>query len=308
MRRLVATLGLATLIGVSPIPGRAQAISAPVGCSVGRVLSPANAWRHGEVRCLEQRLGDLGYLARRRVDGWWTSSTTAAITAAQRYLTARGWPAGRPGIADRTFLTAIGLDASLVATAPDPARRCVTVGVLGDSLTFQGLGPLVRALDSSGVGRIVVSAHGFRAIMSHVPGDLDTGLTAAQWMRGRGIDCWIVAMGTNDVVDIARGVATYTAGVAIGAMMRAIDPAGAAPVLWVNLFTSPAATGAHANIHMAAFDDALRQAAGTWSNLRIADWAATSPTQFKADGVHPTALGQQARAAWIAAQLVAAVG
>ncbi len=291
----------------TPPPG-ARATAAPLATHTCVVTDrQPGPWPgpRGEVLCLEQRLRDVGYLDAASVDGWWGPADVAAIRAAQQYLTPRGVSSGRAGVADRTFLRAIG--AAVVPGPANPARRCRVLGVIGDSLTFQSIPVLLGALYGSGLDTVVVAAHGRRAIMTHTPDDLDSGLDAAAWMRRLPIDCWLVAIGTNDVIDIARGAADYSHRQAIEAMMTAIDPAGRAPVLWVNLRTA-AATGRNANANMVTFNGVLRNATRRWKNLHVADWAATRPGGFKQDGVHLNPAAQRTRAAWIASELARQIG
>lgn len=173
--------------------------------------------------------------------------------------------------------------------------RCQSVAHIGDSLTAYTKKSLAEAYAAVGV-RALVDAFGGRASLQKLPADPKTGKQAASSIRDAGFQgCWVVALGTNDTANVAVG-AGYTRAKAIDEMMKAIDPSGTAPVLWVSTYTT-VSSGPWSNANMQLWNEALEAARERWPNLRVFDWASTAATGVApfADGIHHTRAGYVVR-------------
>ena len=193
---------------------------------------------------------------------------------------------------DRGTLTAPsfgGADASAPTAGPGVSAdvnddsEIQTVAMVGDSITvgsvaplqdgFQGLGLDVRAIDADYGRRIVVegSADG-------------SGLDAVNALAASSPpDLWVIALGTNDVLQYA-GAEEYRA--AIGALLTAV-PANA-PVVWVDTYL------AEDPAQCDEFNSALRDTLDFRGTASVADWASVaSGDGVLADGIHPSAEGTQ---------------
>jgi lysophospholipase L1-like esterase len=177
----------------------------------------------------------------------------------------------------------------------DGATACTRVAHIGDSLTAGVKPALQREYDRVGAESLI-SAYGGRGILQKVKADPETGRAAAERIAATGFDgCWVVALGTNDVGNIAAG-ASYTRESLIDRMMRAIDASGQARVMWVNAITTRS-EGYFANANMQRWNAALVAAKGRWSRLEVFDWAtvaARDKVPF-ADGIHHTGTGYAVR-------------
>ena len=181
---------------------------------------------------------------------------------------------------------------------------CTSVAHIGDSLTYYTRNSLTAAYQQVGA-KARIDAYGGRAIKQKIPEDPRTGKSAAAAFVAQGFKgCWVVALGTNDTANIAAG-AWYTRVEAIDEMMNAIDPTGVELVVWVNTYTTRA-TGYYGNANMVLWNEALEEAKGHWSNMRIYDWASEAATGNApySDGIHHTAAGNEVRNAAIARALV----
>lgn len=187
--------------------------------------------------------------------------------------------------------------------APSGMTSCTSVAHIGDSLTYYTQPSLTAAY--AGVGAtVLINAYGGRAIKQKLDEDPMTGLGAAAAIKSGGFaGCWVVALGTNDTANVAAG-AWYTRGEAIDEMMNAIDPAGAATVMWVNTYTTKT-SGYWSNDNMVLWNQALVEAQQHWPNMKIFDWAsiADDGTAPYSDGIHHTAAGYEVRNAAIAKAL-----
>jgi hypothetical protein len=218
-----------------------------------------------------------------------------------------GAPADAADQADDAADDDDGADAT--PDGPDAAPaiwRCATgVAHIGDSLTYYTQRDLTEAYAEVGAS-VTIDAYGGRAVKQKIAADPRTGEQAAAKLVGEGFDgCWVVALGTNDTANIAAG-AWYDHGEAIDTMMMAIDPTEAAPVMWVNTFTTKT-TGYWKNANMILWNQALAAAPSRWPNLRVYDWAAVAATGVApySDGIHHTTAGYGVRDAAIAEALVA---
>lgn len=189
------------------------------------------------------------------------------------------------------FLVSMSWPRAAGATEP----TCKAVAHIGDSLTAYTKESLARAYREVGV-RAEIDAYGGRAALQKLRRDPKTGKQAARALHEAGFrGCWVVALGTNDTANVSAGAA-YTRAKAIDEMMKAIDPSGRAPVLWVSAYTTRA-SGHWSNPNMQRWNQALLEARSRWRNLQVFDWgsiAATGAAPF-ADGIHHTAEGYAVR-------------
>jgi lysophospholipase L1-like esterase len=201
---------------------------------------------------------------------------------------------------DRGSLTAPSFgepDASAPTTRPDVSAvanasgEIQSVAMVGDSITVASMAPLedgylalgldVRAIDADDGRRIVAegSANG-------------SGLDAVSALAATDPpDLWVIALGTNDVLQYA-GAEEYRA--AIGALLTAV-PVNA-PVVWVDTYL------AEDPAQCDEFNSALRDTLDFRGTASVADWAAVaSGDGVLADGVHPSSEGTQQFAAVVMA-------
>jgi len=180
--------------------------------------------------------------------------------------------------------------------------RCASIAHVGDSTTVESYDEQVAAY-SGLFDNVVVDGGGGRAVLQTLAADPHTGAGAAEAIRASGFSgCWVVAMGTNDAANISAG-ANYSREKVIDSMMSSIDPTASTPVAWVEVFTTKSSGHWH-HSNMAAWNDALRSAAGRWPNLHVLPWSShvAGHTDWLSDGIHHTAIGRVERANWIALQ------
>ncbi|CAN5449331.1 hypothetical protein BH23ACT3_BH23ACT3_10810 [soil metagenome] len=183
----------------------------------------------------------------------------------------------------------------LVRPPPAAPSGCKRVAVIGDSLT-DNAGPWLRA---------ELQAAGFTAIVDaqpsrRIPGSVGapySGVRAAHAARATwgDADCWVVALGSNDLFLGAGDRATAPA--LIDEMLSAVTPG--ARVWWVNVhyrrdpstsFDFPAAT--------TVFNAALDARAAADPLMDVVDWYsyADANLQWFFDPVHVDRTGSIARA------------
>ena len=192
------------------------------------------------------------------------------------------------------MLVASGL-APTTARAEQPvAPVCTKLGVIGDSLIVGATVPLLADFRAAGLVDFAVTAERGRWI---APPVVKNGVKALAALRkqGYGANCFVVALGTNEMYFIADPVKLR----ARIEMMLAV--LGDVPTLWVNVhhggFPARAVT----------FNAVLVDVAATHPNVQIADWApliAAHPEWLGPDHVHLKNPGYKARAAWLTGQIV----
>jgi lysophospholipase L1-like esterase len=177
------------------------------------------------------------------------------------------------------------------APSPPAPRQVLAVG---DSLTFGALAHQTSAFIAAGWRESHVSAHGSRGIVTKVPHDRYTGLTAVDALRAQFGDTteWIVALGTND--SRLMPPTAYTS--LIRRMLDRIGPGRR--VVWVNLYLPGDPE------RMAEWNGALAVVAHERPDaLRVYDWArvaARHPDWMAPDRIHHTADGYRGRARAVA--------
>jgi len=124
-----------------------------------------------------------------------------------------------------------------------------------------------------------------------------SGIMALRALRSRGYqpDCFVIALGTNDVF-VSGNAATYR--IWIEAMLNEI---GDHPVLWVDIVNGKKVAAA------ATFNSTLRDVAATHPQLVIGEWAsfaALHPEWTGRDKIHLKPAGYLGRASWLTEQVV----
>jgi lysophospholipase L1-like esterase len=197
-------------------------------------------------------------------------------------------------------------------TQRDLHTSCTTVLEVGDSLSYGTVAPEHLPIPSTrqdaqfarvGAFTSHIDAVEARAIVEYKT-DVTSGIEAATalrdtWQHG----CWVIALGTNDAANIAKGN-DVSAPERIARMMAIV---GDDPVLWVNAKTLET-DGDWAEPHMLAWNAALDAARLDYPNLRVFDWASAVQDSWflEHDRVHLTREGYVLRARLIANALAVA--
>jgi peptidoglycan/LPS O-acetylase OafA/YrhL len=192
-----------------------------------------------------------------------------------------------------------------------PRTSCRSVVHIGDS-TSEGMisadylpDPRQRlAAQYTRVGVAVVRTEisGARSIVETYEGHPNAWMIARQLIRHGYHGCWVLALGTNDVANVAVG-----SPVSLAARIRLMmSVTRGQPVMWVNV-RSLLASGAYAESNMIRWNQALQQACARYPSMRVYDWAAAARRGwFIGDGIHYTSAGYAARAHLIANALASA--
>ncbi|MEM9516543.1 MAG: hypothetical protein AAGA42_16970 [Actinomycetota bacterium] len=185
---------------------------------------------------------------------------------------------------------------------PEPPPACQRVVVLGDSLMDNARWYLQRELSARSF-EWTIEAHHSRQIPASEPVPF-SGVAAARQVRATWgeADCWIVALGSNDLIFGAADPAVARARVA--EQLAALTPG--ADVWWMNLnFRRDPASGIDFVGATRRFNEILDQRARSDERLTVIDWfslSSANPSWFF-DAVHVDPVGSQARAAQAVAAL-----
>lgn len=199
-----------------------------------------------------------------------------------------------------------------VELAAGPAfTSCRAVAHIGDSTStgmmneFHVPDPADR-LDAQyqrvGVEQPVLELFGGRSLIEH-RAQYENGLMVAQRLRDAGYaGCWVIALGTNDAANVAKG-STVDRVERIERMMALI---GGEPVLWVDAATK-AETGYWATANMEIWNDELAATLSRHPNARIYRWSRDIRDEwYRKDGIHYNSKGNRARAKLLPDALAAA--
>ncbi len=172
---------------------------------------------------------------------------------------------------------------------------CKRVWVVGDSLTVGSDTALRSGLTRLGVDYVVDGVGARRVSVNALPA-ARSGVLAARSIRATSgeADCWVVALGTND---INSGVTTPTRAQATIAEMLTEIPTPAR-VWWVNIdFRAIEGAGVDYPAMTQMFNAALAQRDAADARFRVIDWytLAQSHPEWFADAVHVTSAGYSAR-------------
>ncbi|MGO9754215.1 MAG: acyltransferase family protein [Solirubrobacteraceae bacterium] len=195
---------------------------------------------------------------------------------------------------------------------PAPFKAdCRSVVYIGDS-TSEGeisndyipdlLLQLPAQLADVGVKQFYPEISGARSIVELYERIPNGAMIAQSHIKAGFKGCWIIALGTNDVANVAVG-STVGLATRISRMMSII---GKQPVLWVSVITL-VQSGAYAESGMAQWNADLAAVCERYPNLRIFDWGAfAKPQWFIPDGIHYYSPGYVARSHLISQALVTA--
>jgi len=175
-----------------------------------------------------------------------------------------------------------------------PSPACSKLGVIGDSLTVGSASALAPALTTLGIHDFAIDAERGR----HIRGNASkSGVRALRALRSAGYspDCFVVALGTNDI-GFSGDSSRYQTWVE-----EMLTEIGDLPVLWVNVARSKPLGRA------LAFNAVLVAMRVLHPKLRVGDWAAVAaphPEWLGIDGIHLRLIGYAARAEWLASQIL----
>lgn len=218
------------------------------------------------------------------------------------------------------LLAAINMAPVAAAAPASPTPECRTVGYVGDSLSddsgigrgsreqiVDGLSQIarlngVRVRFSASSGRAVIPEGATTGAGSGTDAADGSGVEVMRSMKHLGgVDCWVVALGTNDAM-LSQGNRHAIR----QAIRSALREAGRDPVVWVTPQTRwvglPASFGP-SDTNMAIFRTELYRAAAVHTNLRVARWDLTDksgPAFWLIDGIH-LAAGRPMFAAFVLA-------
>lgn len=201
------------------------------------------------------------------------------------------------------------------ATTPDELKtKCSVVVHIGDStsvgmMSEDFLPDPADRVDAQykkyGAQTVYTDIHGGRSIFE-TPADTVSVTDAVEQLKPQlaGQEtCWVVAMGTNEVANIAAG-SNYTLEQRIDYMMELV---GDDPVLWPTVRSIPPAEGFYDNSEMQKMNVALEAATHRYNNLWVYDWGAQNKDEwYQADGIHFTTPGNQWRSKIFARALATA--
>jgi lysophospholipase L1-like esterase len=210
-------------------------------------------------------------------------------------------------VAARADISNVGAIGRSGARATEQAvrinRLCTRVWVVGDSLTVGSAAALRSGLDGLELEAAFVDGAINRRIPATAP---VSGVLAARSIRAVNgeADCWVIALGTND---ISNGVTTTSRARAVVAEMLA-EVTPKARVWWVNVdFRSVEGAAVDYPAATQTFNAVLDERAASDPRFEVIDWyalAESHPEWFlKADGtadpVHVNSAGYTARAAQV---------
>jgi hypothetical protein len=201
------------------------------------------------------------------------------------------------GQAASTNTRAVRGESFRIRQLPTECRRVVAIG---DSLTDNAAPWLRSELQAAGFVSLV-DAHHSRRIPSTVRAPY-SGVTAARTVRAAWgeADCWVVALGSNDII---FGGATI-ADALIDEMISAVTPGSR--VWWVNLnYHHDPGAGVNLPLATTSFNTALDRRAAADPLLNVIDWFTYSGSnlQWFFDPVHVDRAGSIARAAQMVSAL-----
>jgi hypothetical protein len=199
----------------------------------------------------------------------------------------RRWPA--------IGILSAALVAALLTVSPAAAAKPTRITVIGDSVqaSFGFVPKAVRRL-GKGFDLKVDAVVCRRLIAPSCTYNGVTPQTALQVIKGKG-----AALGSVVVINVGynEGSGTYD----VNAVMRALRRTGVDHVVWVTLREQRSV--------YVAINARIRQAAGRWKRLSIADWNAVSAGKpwFGSDGLHLNSAGAYALSGLIRQKVLASL-
>jgi peptidoglycan/LPS O-acetylase OafA/YrhL len=264
----------------------ASAASARLSNSAGKAAAAASAAAAGAAGGASASAGGVG-----------ASGGARGAGGAGGQQAAGGTAAGSGTSAGAVTVAAAGPAATVAALpTPPPMTSCQSVVHIGDS-TSEGLissdyepNPANRIparYADVGVKKSIMKIVGATSVVEALPGTQNAFQMASE-VKAKGFNgCWVLALGTNDTADVAVG-SEVTRVQRIQKMMKLI---GDEPVMWVEV-TSLLSSGPYSEQNMQAWNDALKQVAPQYPNMKIYNWPAVAQKSwFINDGIHYTSLG-----------------
>ncbi len=187
-----------------------------------------------------------------------------------------------------------GASLQVTDTLPPPAS-CHRVAVVGDSLTDNSEPWLLSGLAAAGLTALVDAQPSRRITAAASPPY--SGVRAALALRAAwgDADCWVIALGSNDLIHGADD--RTTAASLIAEMLVAVSPG--ARVWWTNVdYHRDSRTSFDFVAATATFNQALSDRASSDPLLHIIDWysLAEAHPEWFFDPVHVDRIGSIARA------------
>ena len=177
----------------------------------------------------------------------------------------------------------------MLGLAPGQAHGDAVVVVLGDSLTA-GLGVAAdEAFPTRLEARLRSEGYAYRVVNAGVSGDTTAGgLRRVDWVLRAGPEVVIVALGANDGL---RGQSPEATRANLGEIVARLQAAGVR-VLLAGMRLPPNYGSEYTREFDAVFPAVARRAKVTLMPFLL-DGVAGVPRLNQADGIHPTAAGQQ---------------
>ncbi len=191
--------------------------------------------------------------------------------------------------------------AAAVATPPRPLKSsCRSVVYIGDSTSEGEISTdyipnprqrLQAQLADVGVTTVDPEISGARSIVETFEGLPNAATVALDHVQSGFHGCWILAMGTNDVDNVAGGGVPGLD----GRIQRMMSIIGNQPVMWVDLITL-LNSGPYQESSMQVWNKDLLSQCSRYPNMRVYDWAVHAKTKwFIPDGIHYYSPGYVAR-------------
>jgi peptidoglycan/LPS O-acetylase OafA/YrhL len=212
-----------------------------------------------------------------------------------------GKAAGTAGGGGAVAVAAAGPAATVAALpTPPPMTSCTSVVHIGDS-TSEGLisadyepnpaDRITARYADVGVKTSIMKIVGATSVVESLPGTPNAFDMAQSVLKSGYSGCWVIALGTNDTADVAVG-SEVSRLQRVQKMMKLI---GNQPVMWVEA-VSLLSSGAYSEANMQAWNDALKQVAPQYPNMKLYNWPAVAQKSwFINDGIHYTSLGYKER-------------
>jgi len=190
-------------------------------------------------------------------------------------------------------------------TPPGPATSCTSVVHLGDSTSVGMISPAVLKnpddrIDAQyrrvGVTDVNLQISGARSIVETLPGQINAYDVAASIKRAGYHGCWVFALGVTDTANIAAGSGPGR----LVRIQKMMDLVAGDPVMWLTTRTY-VKDGPWSETSMLLWNAALDQAAPSYPNLHLFDWASVVQRGWYAgDAIHYSVEGYTQRAHLIA--------
>ncbi len=194
-------------------------------------------------------------------------------------------------------VASLGLAALLLAASPGAAEEPIRATIVGDSVAASiGYIPSARTQLRRGLDVQLDLAVCRRLVQ---PSCVHNGKAPSSALQA--VQSYGHSLGDALIVDVGYNESAHGYAYGIDRVMRAARRQGAKAVVWVTLRET--------RDLYARTNAAIEQAAERWPQLTIADWNAYSrgKTWFRVDGLHLTATGADALAAFLRQRVLEAV-